>query len=84
MSPVGMPRLPDRLDPEIINKGLDTWIEKKGLETFLWLWNDVHIAPFEISRAAGFLSKYVIRASLARRIKGIDDATIDIFASYIH
>jgi hypothetical protein len=84
MSPVGMPEIPDRMNPEIISKGLDSWLEKKGLETFLWIWNDVHIAPFDPSRAAGFLSYSIIRKSLKRRLNNMSKQIIDIFAMYIH
>jgi len=73
MSPVGMPETPDRMNPSNIEKGLDSWLEKKGLETFLWIWNDVHIAPFDASRAAGFLSYKIIRKSLKRRLNNMSD-----------
>lgn len=84
MSPVGLPEVPDRMNPAVIEKSLDSWLEKKGLETFLWLWNDVHFAPFDASRAAGFLSLAVIRSSLKRRLANMSEHVIDIFARYVH
>ena len=72
------------MNPVAIEKGLETWLEKKGLETFLWIWNDVHIAPFDMSRAAGFLSQTVIKKSLKRRLANMPDNIINIFSQYIH
>jgi pimeloyl-ACP methyl ester carboxylesterase len=63
---------------------LETWFEKKGFETFLWIWNDVHPSPFEFSRAAGIFSRRVIWSSLKRRLANMPEQTIDIFAKYIH
>lgn len=73
MSPVGFPETPDRMKPENIEKGLDGRLEKKGLDTFLWLWNDVHFAPFEGSRAIGFLSYSLIRRSVKARLHNMSD-----------
>jgi len=68
----------------VIEKSLETWLEKKGLGTFLWIWNDVHIAPFDASRAAGIFSLSVIRKSVKARLINMPDQIIDIFAMYIH
>jgi hypothetical protein len=73
MSPVGLPETPDRMKPDIIAQNLESWFEKKGLETFLWIWNDVHPSPFEFSRAAGIFSRKIIRSSLKRRLANMAD-----------
>ena len=84
MSPVGMPETPDHYDLEKIKKNLDGYFEKKGLETIDWIWNSVHPAPFDGSRALGRIVKPIIKASLERRLGEMPDGVIDIFTNYVH
>ncbi len=62
MSPVGLPETPHRLLN--LNEKLDGYFEKKGYDSFIWLWNKVHPSPFDASRAAGIFSYPIIKHTL--------------------
>ncbi len=50
----------------------------------MWIWNEVHPAPFEASRAIGILAHPIIKNSLKRRLPNMKEEVIEVFAKYVH
>lgn len=50
----------------------------------MWIWNEVHPAPFEASRAIGFFAYPIIKNSLKRRLPKMKEEVIEVFAKYVH
>lgn len=87
MSPLGLPHCPDRLTVDKLKEEVyknGSYLEKVGFDTMDWIWNEAHPGPFELSRMAGQFALPVIRKSLKRRLKTMDEETINIFAKYVH
>lgn len=61
-----------------------SYLQQKGFDTLMWIWNEVHPAPFEAARAIGFFAYPIIKNSLKRRLPKMKEEVIEVFAKYVH
>ena len=81
MSPVGLPEAPDRLKPENLSKVPTTCLQKIGYNTFLSIWNDAHISPFDALRIVGGPIAYkLIKSSINRRMSNVSEDVKEKFS----
>jgi hypothetical protein len=85
MSPVGFPEVPERLKPENLQKLATSFVKQTGYQTYLKMWNDWNIAPFDPLRMmGGWLSYKMIKASLNRRMNNMAPEMIEKLGLYVH